>query len=313
MAEPTRIGTAYNRWTSYCQQLDEKTKNPEFVKLALADLEDKCCKEWPAALVVAKWWNDRLAEWVCAELDALAKRAAGVLPEQQERARCALETLASESQKQSAKALTPDGFPRRCYVDKMVPAELAITQAMYAVEAMPPDVRLTDAVTLLDKAREKVADFVDGLKAEPVPEFSNEVRVTPEQCAGFATEVRAPTPSAEPAKEPLPPFFPCDAIRPGAPTTRCSLAAGHGGEHRTIGPYPRHKLIVWWPAAEPATGEPSDEELADIFNGARNNLGAVPGFHALWRAGRDAERAMCRAAVARLYPGHEDAIDAKGD
>lgn len=51
---------------------------------------------------------------------------------------------------------------RRCRRDLMVPAETAITEAMYAVEGMPADVRLTDAVVLLGKARDRVADFVDG-------------------------------------------------------------------------------------------------------------------------------------------------------
>ncbi len=51
--------------------------------------------------------------------------------------------------------------PRRICLDRMTPAELAITEAMRAVEALPPDVRLTDAVILLGKARDKVADFVD--------------------------------------------------------------------------------------------------------------------------------------------------------
>lgn len=45
----------------------------------------------------------------------------------------------------------------------MVKAELAIREAMLAVEDMPPDVRLTEAGVLLEKARNKVADFVDGI------------------------------------------------------------------------------------------------------------------------------------------------------
>jgi hypothetical protein len=56
-----------------------------------------------------------------------------------------------------------DNFPRRAQVDKMVKAELAIREAMLAVEEMPADVRLTDAGVLLEKARNKVADFVDGV------------------------------------------------------------------------------------------------------------------------------------------------------
>jgi hypothetical protein len=47
----------------------------------------------------------------------------------------------------------------------MVPAELAIREAMVAVEEMGCDTRLTDAVNLLHKAQDAVADFVDGVPA----------------------------------------------------------------------------------------------------------------------------------------------------
>lgn len=50
---------------------------------------------------------------------------------------------------------------RRAYIDKMTPAELAILEAMQLVEKMGADDRLSDAVTLLHKAKEAVADFVD--------------------------------------------------------------------------------------------------------------------------------------------------------
>jgi len=51
--------------------------------------------------------------------------------------------------------------PRRARLDLCSPAELAIYEAMQAVEAMPADVRLTKAVTLLQEARNSVADYVD--------------------------------------------------------------------------------------------------------------------------------------------------------
>jgi hypothetical protein len=51
--------------------------------------------------------------------------------------------------------------PRRVRMDQMVRAERAILKASDAVEAMPPDLDLTDAVTLLSQARAKVAAFVD--------------------------------------------------------------------------------------------------------------------------------------------------------
>ncbi len=54
--------------------------------------------------------------------------------------------------------------PRRARLDQMTPAERAIYDAVQAVEAMPTDVRLTDAVVLLGGARESVADYVDGIE-----------------------------------------------------------------------------------------------------------------------------------------------------
>jgi len=60
----------------------------------------------------------------------------------------------------------PDEIPRRIRAECLVPAERAICDAMQAVEAMPADVRLTDAVVLLGQAREKVADYVDATPKE---------------------------------------------------------------------------------------------------------------------------------------------------
>ena len=51
--------------------------------------------------------------------------------------------------------------PRRIDMRRWIPAERGIYDAMQAVEAMAPDVLLTQAVILLGKARECVADYVD--------------------------------------------------------------------------------------------------------------------------------------------------------
>lgn len=53
-------------------------------------------------------------------------------------------------------------IPRRAYLNKLTPAEIAIWNAIQAVEELPADVRLTDAVNLLIKAKDKVGDYVDG-------------------------------------------------------------------------------------------------------------------------------------------------------
>lgn len=60
-------------------------------------------------------------------------------------------------------------FPRRSTLEKMTPAELAIRDAMLAVESLGCDTRLTDAVTLLQAARDRVADVVDGAASPAVP------------------------------------------------------------------------------------------------------------------------------------------------
>ena len=52
-------------------------------------------------------------------------------------------------------------IPRRIRMDLWHPAELAIQNAVNEVEKMAADVRLTNAVILLGKARESVADFID--------------------------------------------------------------------------------------------------------------------------------------------------------
>lgn len=57
-----------------------------------------------------------------------------------------------------------DDIPRRSRLDKMTPAENAIYNAMCVVEQAGCDVRLTEAVNLLQKARDRVADFVDGVE-----------------------------------------------------------------------------------------------------------------------------------------------------
>ena len=61
---------------------------------------------------------------------------------------------------------TTNDIPRRIRVDLFVPAEKAIYDAAQEVEKKAPDVRLTDAVKLLHLAREKVADYVDGVVSE---------------------------------------------------------------------------------------------------------------------------------------------------
>ena len=66
---------------------------------------------------------------------------------------------------------TINEIPRRIRLDLNTPAELAIYNAMQEVEKAGADVRLTDAVILLDKARNKVSDFVDGINEPSFADF----------------------------------------------------------------------------------------------------------------------------------------------
>lgn len=52
-------------------------------------------------------------------------------------------------------------IPRRNRLDLMTYAERVIFQAMNEVESMGADIRLTEAVTLLAKAKDCVSDFID--------------------------------------------------------------------------------------------------------------------------------------------------------
>lgn len=57
----------------------------------------------------------------------------------------------------------PDGVPTRCDMQWMTAAERAIVDAMRVVEAAGGSIALTDAVTLLSKARDRVADHIEGV------------------------------------------------------------------------------------------------------------------------------------------------------
>lgn len=52
-------------------------------------------------------------------------------------------------------------IPRRSFIHLLTPAEFSIREAMIAVEAAGCDPMLTDVVNLLQKARDKMADYVD--------------------------------------------------------------------------------------------------------------------------------------------------------
>jgi hypothetical protein len=54
-----------------------------------------------------------------------------------------------------------DGYPRRIRMDCWQPSELAIYNAMQEVEKPPADPRQTEAINLLSKAKELIADVIE--------------------------------------------------------------------------------------------------------------------------------------------------------
>jgi hypothetical protein len=98
---------------------------------------------------------------------------------------------------------TYEMVPRRARIDSMTPAELALYEAVKAVDAIPfqdgrDHTKLTHALTLLGKARDIVADFIDDVemrvedrRGDVVLELQAQTRVVNGTCtvkAFFATE-----------------------------------------------------------------------------------------------------------------------------
>jgi len=76
----------------------------------------------------------------------------------------ALNRLMADMKQDEVKRPLPhrvDGLPRRCRVDLATPVENAIRDARQIVEAMPADVRLTEATIALGHALDRVADYLE--------------------------------------------------------------------------------------------------------------------------------------------------------
>lgn len=63
----------------------------------------------------------------------------------------------------------PYGVPRRIRLDLLTPAELAVYEAVQAVERLPAHPALTEVVCTLQTARERLADYVDAARKQPEP------------------------------------------------------------------------------------------------------------------------------------------------
>lgn len=62
-----------------------------------------------------------------------------------------------------------DVIPRRVDMHRMIATELAISKVMRDVEALGSDLRLTECVVLLGRARKCMADFADGIPMAAPP------------------------------------------------------------------------------------------------------------------------------------------------
>lgn len=70
-----------------------------------------------------------------------------------------------------------DGFPRRNRLDLNTPAELAIYNAMAEVEKCGASESLTKAVTLLEDAKNALADHIEGIEPQKQEEGENNIRL----------------------------------------------------------------------------------------------------------------------------------------
>jgi hypothetical protein len=54
-----------------------------------------------------------------------------------------------------------NSIPRRAQINKFAPTEMAIFKSIQEIEKLPADIRLTDAIILLQRAKDKVSDYID--------------------------------------------------------------------------------------------------------------------------------------------------------
>lgn len=73
-----------------------------------------------------------------------------------------------------------NAIPRRNQIPLMTSAEYAIFEAVQKVEEMPAHPLLTDAVTLLQRARDKVADFVELAPSSPLTPYGELLKAAKE-------------------------------------------------------------------------------------------------------------------------------------
>lgn len=64
-------------------------------------------------------------------------------------------------------------IPRRNDFTRLTKSEKAILKAMYAVDELPADEKLTEAIVLLQQAKYIVADYIDNHQEELTKEFQN--------------------------------------------------------------------------------------------------------------------------------------------
>lgn len=70
---------------------------------------------------------------------------------------------------------------RRIFLSELTPIEVAIRDAILEVEAMEADVRLTDAVVLLQAAKDSIGDYIDrreGIRRRVITNFRGDCYIS---------------------------------------------------------------------------------------------------------------------------------------
>lgn len=101
--------------------------------------------------------NDRLVRWNIKPVGSLED-----LRELKERLDETIRVIENKDKIQD----TSGRIPRRNRLDLMHSSEKIIVDAVQEIEKLPADVRLTDAINYLHKAKDKVSDFIDDIKPQ---------------------------------------------------------------------------------------------------------------------------------------------------
>jgi hypothetical protein len=159
-------------------------------------------------------------------------------------------------------------FSRRYDMTRQTTVERAIVLAMRMVEEMGADVRLTRAVTLLDQARDSVADFVDGVEPPAQPAATGEVLTATEVQRRYDEKMGFVKPAATGEGEPADPVVAYErhlAIEKGRVWVQGERVEGDGYSPKPTTAAPPYKLPQGTGVTMPKIGERTwAQRVADV-------------------------------------------------